>query len=96
MDDHDSTTDANVEPAFGDAPQGQNQAPRISTPCRVHFHHVRGRLADIDGISGKAVLDGVVCAGILADDSTQQVTEVTHSQTKGKPEVTRITLTWEV
>ena len=94
MDDHDSTTDADVEPAIGDAPKSQNKTPRISTPCRVHFHHVRGRLADIDGISGKAVLDGIVRSGILADDTPEQVAEVTHSQSKGKPETTVITLTW--
>jgi Holliday junction resolvase RusA-like endonuclease len=48
--------------------------------------------ADIDGLSGKAALDGLVAAGILADDSPQQVAEVIHRQVKGEPERTEIVI----
>jgi hypothetical protein len=49
-------------------------------------------LADHDGLSGKAVLDGIVALGILADDSTKQVAEVGHRQVKGKIERTIVTI----
>lgn len=85
-------TDADVEQDIGDAALRACQAPRVSTPCRVVFTHVRKRLADHDGLSGKAVLDGVVLAGVLPDDSTQQVTEVVHRQVKGDVEKTIVTI----
>jgi len=57
----------------------------------------RHRLADPDGISGKAAIDGLVSAGILSDDSAKQVAEVRHSQvkvSKADAEETVITLMW--
>ena len=39
---------------------------------------------DPDGISAKAVIDGVVRAGILTDDSTKQVESVTFKSYKTK------------
>jgi len=48
---------------------------------------------DPDGISAKAVIDGVVRAGILADDSTKQVQAVTfesYKTEKGEEEKTVI------
>jgi hypothetical protein len=44
----------------------------------------RSRLADADGISAKAAIDGLVMCGILADDSTREVDEVRHRQVKVK------------
>jgi hypothetical protein len=41
-------------------------------------------LADVDGVSGKAVLDALVLAKIIADDTTKEVKEVLYSQTKVK------------
>jgi Holliday junction resolvase RusA-like endonuclease len=49
-------------------------------------------LADIDGLSIKAAIDGIVEAGILADDSPKQVKEIRNSQSKGKIEKTTITI----
>jgi hypothetical protein len=72
-----------LEQGTVDATLRANEAPRILAPCRINFHSVRHRLADIDGLSGKAVLDGIVLAGILSDDSPKFVKEVSHSQTKG-------------
>ena len=59
----------------------------------IHVHSVRKRLTDADGISAKAAIDGLVNAGILADDSPEIVKQVTYSQEKGDPEETIITLT---
>lgn len=82
--------DANVESDTCDAPLGADEAAPFTAPVRVTFHHTRKRLADVDGLSGKAVLDGIVAAGILADDSAKQVTQVTHCQEKGRVEATRV------
>ena len=87
--------DANVEPDSTDAALRANEAPAFTAPVRVHVHHTRKRLADLDGLSVKAVLDGVVAAGLLADDSAKQITSITHSQSKGEPETTVVTITEE-
>ena len=48
--------------------------------CSLHVHHRRHRLADPDGISIKAAIDGLVLAGILPDDSSKFISEITQSQ----------------
>ena len=58
----------------------------------IHCHSVRKRLADYDGVSVKAALDGIVEAGVLIDDNLETVKEVTQSQEKGKEEKTIITI----
>jgi hypothetical protein len=50
----------------------------------IRIHSYRCRLCDVDGISGKAVIDGLVLAKIIADDTTKEVKEVLFSQTKVK------------
>ena len=83
-----------MEPDIGNAPLGEEEIKRFNTPVRIHIHSKRKRLADCDGISGKAALDGLVACRLLWDDSTEYVKEVTHSQEKTKgPEVTEITIT---
>ena len=44
----------------------------------------RVRLADADGISAKAAIDGLVMCGILKDDTTKEVSEVRYRQVKVK------------
>ena len=48
----------------------------------VHVHSKRKRLADPDGVSVKAVLDGLRKAGIFVDDSAKYIKEVSYSQAK--------------
>ena len=55
---------------------------RLVTPCRLHVHSRRYRLADSDGISAKAAIDGIVHSGLLSDDRAQEVAEVSYSQEK--------------
>jgi len=52
----------------------------------------RYRLCDPDGISGKALLDGIVRAGILPDDSAEYINEVRHKQIKIKKHEKETTL----
>jgi Holliday junction resolvase RusA-like endonuclease len=92
MDDRTTSPAANVEQAVGDALGCEEQHVPFASQVRIAFHCVRKRLADVDNLSGKAVIDGLVEAGILADDSAEQVAEVTYRQTKGKTEKTIITI----
>jgi hypothetical protein len=41
-------------------------------------------LADVDGVSGKAVLDALVLAKVIADDTTKEVKEVLYRKPKFK------------
>ena len=84
--------DADVESDSSDAALSAEGYAPFTSRVRITFHHTRARLADIDGLSGKAAIDGLVTAGILTDDSAKQVAEVRHYQTKGKPEITRIVI----
>jgi len=54
-------------------------------------------LADCDGISAKAAIDGIVKAGILRADTAQAIKEITYSQEKTTgAERTEITITdWQ-
>lgn len=89
---HDPVADANVEPNTSDATLRTNEVAAFTAPCRITFHHIRKRLADLDGLSGKAIIDGLVQVGLLADDTAKQVAEIRHYQTKGEPEETRVVI----
>ena len=72
--------------------KGQAFAARVS----ISVDHFRCRLADPDGLSIKAALDGIVHCGLLLDDSAKEITEIRHFQYKVKnaeDERTEITIT---
>lgn len=73
---------ADMEPAARNEPLAKKKTPRLDTRCSLHIHSRRHRLADPDGISCKAAIDGLVLAGVLPDDSAKYVKEVTQSQEK--------------
>ena len=56
----------------------------MDTRKSVHVHSKRKRLADPDGVSVKALLDGLRKAGIFVDDSAKYIKEVSYSQAKCK------------
>ena len=85
-------TAPDVEPDTGNAPDGAKNASGFHSPCRIRIHSVRKRLADSDGVSGKAAIDGLVHAAILRDDSPECVESVAFSQEKGVIEYTEITI----
>jgi hypothetical protein len=64
-----------LERASGRPPVEAPRHPVVDTPCRVRVLCRRHRIADPDGISVKAVIDGLVLAGILAGDSTKEIVE---------------------
>lgn len=81
-----------VESHPSDAPDAADKPPQFDSPVRIIFTHYRKRLADLDNLSTKAVLDGIVSAGFLTDDSPQQVAEITHRQIKSADEKTVVTI----
>lgn len=86
---------SNMEPDTGHAPLGTEKVTRFTSPCRIHVHSIRKRLADPDGVSIKAAIDGLVHAGVLEDDSAKYVKGVSYSQEKavrGEEEQTIITI----
>ena len=80
----------NVEPPAGDESVGAQALPRFDTPVAIRVTSYRKNKHDTDGLSVKAVLDGVVRAGILADDSAKQVTQITFESVKSSDERTVI------
>ena len=87
---------AKLEPGSGHEPLEASKVKAFDTPVSIAVHNGRNRLIDLDNISIKAVLDGIVIAGLLRDDSPQWVSaiEVTQEKCTGaKKEETIITLT---
>lgn len=88
-------TVANMEQNSCNAPLAKKKTQRHDSPCRINVLSLRKRLADSDGISAKAAIDGLVHAGILPDDSSIHVESVSYSQEKTKgDEKTIITIEW--
>lgn len=85
---------ANVERSVSNGPVETKKDPRFHSLVRIHIHSIRNRLADPDGVSGKAAIDGLVKGAILADDTAKQVEKVSYSQEKasGRPEETIISV----
>lgn len=81
---------ANVEPHTSDAPVAAKDVKGFDSLVTIHVVSYRKFKHDPDGVSAKAVLDGIVRAGILADDSTEQVKSITFESVKSKEEKTEI------
>ena len=75
---------ADMEQVISNELLATKEIARLDTPCRLHIHSLRYRLADSDGVSAKAAIDGLVHAGLLVDDSAKYVKEVSYSQEKIK------------
>ena len=80
----------NMEQDTSDAPVAEKDATGFDTLVNIHVISYRKLKHDPDGVSVKAVLDGIVRAGILADDSTEQVKSITFESRKSKEEKTII------
>ena len=73
-----------MERTTGDEPLSSRKSPAFTAPVSIAVHHYRCRLADPDGLSIKAALDGIVHCGVLRDDSAKEITEIRHHQHKVK------------
>ncbi len=84
INDHDSRQATNLECTSSDEPLATCGRAAFDSPVSIRIDSYRVRLADVDGVSGKAVLDALVLAKVIADDTTKEVKEVLYSQTKVK------------
>ena len=73
-----------------DEQMATKETKRSNTLVNIRVISYRKRKHDPDGVSVKAVLDGIVRRGILADDSTDQINEVTFKSIISKEEKTII------
>jgi len=65
----------------------------FTSPVHIRVISYRKLNHDTDGVSIKAILDGIVQRGILADDSAKQVKSVTFESRKSNEEKTVIEIT---
>lgn len=76
----------NMEQASGNGPLATKELPRFTSPVHINVISYRKRATDPDGVSVKAVIDGIVAAGILADDSPKQVASIRFENRKANGE----------
>jgi len=85
----------NMESNIGDEPLAEEKTAGLDTRVNIIVTSYRKRNHDPDGISAKAVIDGLVRFGLLPDDSAKEVRKVTfqsHVCKKGEEEKTIIEL----
>jgi Holliday junction resolvase RusA-like endonuclease len=75
---------ADLERTTGNESISPGKGPAFTAPVSIAVHHYRCRLADPDGLSIKAALDGIVHCNLLRDDSAKEITEIRHYQYKVK------------
>ena len=63
---------------------GEEKITRPIAPVDIVVHSIRRRLVDTDGISAKAVIDGLVKAGIFEDDNAQIIKSIKYTQESAK------------
>ena len=88
-----SISSANVEQNTGDGSLPEDRFAEVASLVSIRVISYRKLNHDPDGISAKAVIDGLTHAGIFADDSAKQVKEVTFESRKSKEERTIIEIT---
>ena len=81
---------SNLEQDTGNAVLPKDETPTFHSPVTIRVISYRKLNHDPDGVSVKAVLDGIVALGILTDDSAKQVKEITFESRKSKEEKTII------
>ncbi len=64
---------------------GEIKIKQLHKKCSIQVHSRRKRLADVDGISAKSCIDGITTSGLLIDDTTKSIQEISYSQEKCKP-----------
>ena len=85
-----SVSPSDMEPDSCNEPVAKKKAAGPNSQCCIDIISYRHCLCDAEGISAKALIDGMVHAGILPDDSPEYVKEVRFAQEKiGKEETER-------
>lgn len=73
-----------MEQNIGNERMAKEKAKGLDTRVNIYVRSYRKAKHDPDGISAKAAIDGLVKAGILSDDSTNEVKKVTFESVKCK------------
>ena len=73
--DNDTDSGTDLESSARHEPLATNGTTPRHSQVRIRIDTYRTRLADADGISAKAIIDGLVHCGILRDDSTKEIKE---------------------
>ena len=84
--DNDSGKAADVELPTSRKPMAAGKGAAPFARASIEIVSYRVRLADADGVSAKAAIDGLVMCGVLADDTTKEISEVRYRQVKVKNE----------
>lgn len=85
--DNTTVSSADLESNTRNAPVPEKGFKGFDSPVCILVRSFRHRLADPDGVSAKAAIDGLVHAKILTDDSPKEVKSVSYEQIKiKKPE----------
>ena len=71
-----TNTAPNMERAFSCKPLGTKENPRFNTPVRIDIRTTRRAETDNRAVSEKAVVDGLVKAGILKNDTKKEIKEL--------------------
>jgi hypothetical protein len=77
---HPSSSSSYVEPTSGNGLATKKGSKNMHQKCSLHVHSRTKTLADEDGRSIKACLDGIREAGLFEDDSPEFVKKVSQSQ----------------
>ena len=75
--DNTSVPAAALEQAVGNESMAKEQVSKTDSRVSITVVSFRKRKHDPDGVSVKAFLDGLVRAGILPDDSTNEIKSIT-------------------
>jgi Holliday junction resolvase RusA-like endonuclease len=73
----------------------EEKASGLDSRVNIRVISYRARKHDPDGVSVKAVLDGLVRRGILPEDSVEEIKEITFESHISKEEKTIIEITGE-
>jgi Holliday junction resolvase RusA-like endonuclease len=81
-----------------DAPLEAKKNAGRNTPASIVVTSYRVRQCDVDGISAKAIIDGLVHSGVLKDDGPRYISEIVYRQQKVKnhsEEKTVVEVIWD-
>ena len=95
LNDNHSNQATDLERVVSNASLPACKGPLFDSQVNLRVHSYRTRLVDVDGVSAKYAIDGLVMGGIIANDTTKEVREVIYIQTKVKnksQEKTEITI----
>ena len=91
-DHHSSVSPSDVEQDSRNESLGKEKTPALDLPCALIVTSFRKRPSDVDGVSAKYVIDGIVRAGLLPDDTSKEIKEVRFQQRQSRQECTIITI----